>query len=66
MDNLNYTPQTLQEGNEREHIIDIAKGIGILLVVLGHLPSLFSSPIYLFHMPFFFIECKICDKCTHR
>ena len=45
MDNLNYTPQTLQEGNEREHIIDIAKGIGILLVVLGHLPSLFSAPM---------------------
>lgn len=65
MDNLNYTPQTLQEGNEREHIIDIAKGIGILLVVLGHLPSLFSSPIYLFHMPFFFIISGYCLSPRH-
>lgn len=38
--------------------IDIAKGIGIVLVVLAHTQSLdssISSLIYLFHMPLFFI-----------
>jgi fucose 4-O-acetylase-like acetyltransferase len=35
--------------------IDVARGIGILLVVLGHLESGLSSRIiYAFHMPFFF------------
>lgn len=41
----------------REETIDIAKGIGIFLVVLGHF-AVFASPlyhyIYLFHMPLFF------------
>ena len=43
---------------QRVDYIDISKGIGILLVVLGHLVAL-DSPIertiYSFHMPFFFI-----------
>lgn len=37
--------------------IDFAKGIGIYLLVLGHmpsLPSLFTNWIYSFHMPLFF------------
>lgn len=36
---------------------DIAKGIGILLVVMGHLriDAVCSNAIYLFHMPLFFI-----------
>lgn len=35
--------------------IDIAKGIGILLVIAGHTISLqYSSPVYAFHMPLFF------------
>jgi fucose 4-O-acetylase-like acetyltransferase len=45
---------------QRLQYIDIAKGLGILLVVLGHnrslteaLPSLHAA-IYLFHMPLFF------------
>lgn len=40
----------------RKHYIDIAKGIGILLVVIGHLPtgSFLHNYIYSFHMPFFF------------
>ena len=37
--------------------LDIAKGIGILLMVLGHsaIPILISNFIYAFHMPLFFI-----------
>lgn len=41
----------------RDSTLDIAKGIGIFLVVLGHF-AIFASPlyhyIYLFHMPLFF------------
>jgi acyltransferase len=36
--------------------IDIAKGIGILLVIAGHTICLkISSPLYAFHMPLFFL-----------
>lgn len=43
-------------GNNRNIAMDIAKGIGILLVVLGHLsiPPIVHKIIYLFHMPLFF------------
>ena len=44
---------------ERIHWIDIAKGIAIMLVVIGHVPDAFDAPfyrvaIYTFHMPLFF------------
>lgn len=42
---------------ERDRSIDIAKGIGILMVVLGHVPTIpieFKKIIYSFHMPLFF------------
>lgn len=46
------------QNKERNNAIDMAKGIGILLVVWGHYmvpnPPLFRE-IFLFHMPFFFI-----------
>ena len=40
--------------------LDIAKGLAILLVVIGHVPDAFDAPlyrvaIYTFHMPLFFI-----------
>lgn len=35
--------------------IDIAKGIGITLVVLGHLTTPLHDYIYAFHMPLFFV-----------
>jgi acyltransferase len=40
----------------RNKIIDIAKGIGIILVLLGHtaLPTVLLNIIYAFHMPLFF------------
>lgn len=43
---------------ERYEFIDVAKGIGIILVILGHLltsGSPGSSIIYSFHMPLFFL-----------
>ena len=42
-------------GRTRIEWIDIAKGIGIILVIAGHTFSLgYSYPIYAFHMPLFF------------
>lgn len=43
--------------NERNQWIDIAKGITIILMVLGHssLPKPISNFIWSFHMPLFFI-----------
>ena len=42
---------------ERIDWIDIAKGMGIFLMVIGHttLPHILSKTIYLFHMPLFFV-----------
>lgn len=42
--------------------IDIAKGIGIILVVLGHASgaSIVGKYIYSFHMPLFFILSGMC------
>ena len=43
--------------------IDVAKGIGIIFVVLGHIingSSLLNKWIFTFHMPLFFIISGIC------
>lgn len=51
--------------NNRIDMIDIAKGIGIILVVLGHcLPSdsYLRNIIYSFHMPLFFILSGLITK----
>lgn len=43
--------------------IDIAKGLGIALVVIGHLvPTFKNEAIYLFHMPLFFILGGIASR----
>ena len=39
---------------KRDKSIDIAKGIGIILVVYGHMNCPIKNEIYLFHMPLFF------------
>ena len=43
--------------NNRNNYLSIAKGIGIILMVIGHCgsPYLFTKFIYQFHMPLFFI-----------
>ncbi len=48
--------------SERDKTIDIAKGIGIVLVVWGHTMAAcpFRQEIYLFHMPLFFILSGYC------
>lgn len=40
---------------KRIEYLDIAKGIGIILVVWAHAEGPLSSQIYQFHMPFFFL-----------
>lgn len=55
---------------KRKEHLDIAKGIGILLVVLGHCPLIynpFKQWIYSFHMPLFFIiSGMVWDKSSHE
>ena len=43
------------KAKQRDKSIDIAKGIGIILVVYGHLACPISEEIFLFHMPLFFL-----------
>lgn len=40
--------------NQRIQYWDIAKGIAIMLMILGHteMPSIFRAAIFSFHMPF--------------
>lgn len=45
---------------ERNIEIDIIKGVGIILVVLGHAKFKYSNFFYLFHMPIFFIVAGYC------
>lgn len=47
---------------ERDNTIDIVKGIGIILVVLGHSGFQYMSFIYLFHMALFFAVAGWCFK----
>ena len=45
--------------NERNEIIDIMKGIGIIAVIIGHMWNVPEVPyrnfIFSFHMPLFFL-----------
>ena len=42
---------------ERENYIDVVRGIGIVLMILGHVPlsAHYDHFIHAFHMPMFFI-----------
>lgn len=51
--------------NKRNIIIDIAKGVGIILVVIGHLPTIYGGVIYTFHMAFFFMLSGWCFSDRH-
>lgn len=49
---------------QRMHYLDLLKGIGIILVVLGHnsFHDYATQAIYLFHMPLFFVMSGFLDK----
>lgn len=60
---LMFMKQSLQVKNNRIEYIDIAKGIGILLVVFGHSSLVLHVEnvwIHSFHMPLFFIIAGMC------
>ena len=51
--------------NNRRDDIDYARGIAMLLIVIGHTPDLNSivvKVLYSFHVPIFFIITIICKK----
>ena len=52
------------DNNKRLDYLDVAKGIGILLVILGHCQlgriGRAHSLIYSFHMPLFFFISGVC------
>lgn len=50
---------------ERDGKVDIIKGIGILLMVMGHAGFKYSNFIYLFHMALFFIVAGYCYNVTY-
>lgn len=52
--------------NKRDNAIDIAKGLGILLVVLGHydIPKSIGTWIFSFHMPLFVFLSGYVWKCS--
>ena len=56
--------------NKRSLALDIAKGIGILLVVLGHCAQVVAPIkqwIYSFHVPLFFlIAGMVWDRASHE
>lgn len=53
----------MPEETKRIEALDIAKGIGIILVIIGHMSSSYlRNWIYSFHMPLFFILSGICFK----
>lgn len=51
---------------QRRTDLDIAKGIGILLVVWAHAKAPYSSYMYLFHMPFFFLISGYLHSCNTK
>lgn len=54
---------------ERDLTFDIMKGIGILLVLLGHtwgIPEYLHQAIFSFHMPMFFIVAGYFSKSYHQ
>ena len=58
------------EENRRSLALDIAKGIGILLVALGHCPQVWTPVkqwIYSFHVPLFFLlSGMVWDRASHE
>ncbi|MBR3149652.1 MAG: acyltransferase family protein [Eubacterium sp.] len=59
------TQLNVKKPQKRFDFLDASKGLGIMLVVLGHLVYLYSPldlSIYSFHMPFFFLVSGACTK----
>lgn len=55
----------LQKGVKRDSTIDIIKGLGIILMVMGHSGFPFTRVIYMFHMAIFFMASGYLWKDNH-
>lgn len=73
---MTYNKQTLftlpqqlsvDQGFQRNSTITIAKGICIILMVMGHsgVPQPLSRFLYVFHMPLFFVVAGYCFKAAY-
>lgn len=54
---------------ERKRYIDLIKGIGIILVIMGYINfanSFIKEWIYLYHMTLFFFFCRFGDQTTDK
>lgn len=60
------TTSTNTQSNNRIIWIDIAKGIGILAMLIGHNVSFLEPFIYSFHMPLFFILAGFTIKAVEK
>lgn len=58
----NAAPKTISNPNSRIDWIDIAKGIGIIAMLIGHNIEPLKPIIYSFHVPLFFILCGFTFK----
>ena len=54
-----------QKGVKRDSTIDIIKGLGIILMVMGHSGFPFTRVIYMFHMAIFFMASGYLWKDNH-
>lgn len=50
--------------NSRDISLDFLRGMGMILVVLGHTASVYTDFIYLFHVPLFFIVSGVLFRHT--
>lgn len=50
--------------SNRDVSLDFLRGVGMVLVVLGHTVSVYKDFIYLFHVPLFFIVSGVLFRCT--
>ncbi len=53
---------TASSSTARLRHIDVAKGFGIILVVQGHLSGFLFNPIFLVHMPLFFLIAGLLSR----
>lgn len=59
------SPQIVVERGKRDITVDIIKGIGIVLMVVGHARAPLSDFISLFHMAIFFIASGFLINCKY-
>ncbi len=56
--------ETVLKEDKRKKWIDFMRGLGMILVILGHcgIPAPFYTCIYMFHMPLFYYISGLCHK----